>query len=77
MNVLEAIDVCFDVKEDGPFRFSLVGQIGELFEEARIVVDDLGRSPDFDPGLAGIIHNKQESSVVFGRIPDGEPARKD
>ena len=38
--------------------------------EARIMIDNLGCAPDFDPGLAGVIHEKQKGSIVFGQIPD-------
>lgn len=59
LNVLSVIDVaCFDMKADGPFRFSLVARTSEVLHEARITTDNLGRSPNFDPGLAGVVHEK-------------------
>lgn len=46
------------MKADGPLRFSLVLRISEVLHEARIITDNLGSSPDFDPGLVGVVHEK-------------------
>lgn len=69
--MLVAVEVPgLDIDADDALDLRRIIRIADLPKKRRVVIDDAGAAPDFQPPAAFVVDDEQQNPIVFRQIPD-------